>query len=318
MKKQILVFSLLIIPTFFFETYAQNTFPDETISQKWHYIHFRFWSGSCERRVIKNGNKLDICESQYIEIKDCDEYENNCLLVGYYRNQGDSVLIRYVPFLSNNPTVNCSLDYALMYDFGAEIDEHLNCATDMQYLPFQRDFWTTEIQENVYEGQLRSVRLVNFRSFPNNFSPINEMKWIDGIGNDKHPFYSLVCMGHHCENEFKLTKVYRNNALIFHDTLTDTRFPCFTWINNTKNEFNQQPRLTVYPNPASDFVKIQQEGLSQDPAKLSIFDALGREQKIFDFYVFGEPLAIDFLNTGVYIIKVSIGAQSQYLKIFKE
>jgi hypothetical protein len=76
--------------------------------------------------------------------------------------------------------------------------------------------------------------------------------------------------------------------------------------------------LTVYPNPASDFVKIQQEGLSQDPAKLSIFDALGREQKIFDFYVFGEPLAIDFLNTGIYIIKVSVGALSQYLKIFKE
>jgi hypothetical protein len=319
MKKQILVFSLLIIPTFFFEAYAQNTFPDETISQKWEYLHFSFWDGaSCQKRIIKNGIKKDICEGQYIEIWDCNEYESNCRILGYYRKQGDSVLVRRASLLNNLPVVDCSLPYGLTYDFGTEIDEHLQCATNMQYLPFQRDFWTTEIQEKLYEGQLRKTIEVNFRSFADNDSPINDMLWIEGIGSNHHPFYSLVCMGHHCEDDYKITKVFRNNELIFLDTLRSSWIPCRYIPTGTKNEFNQQPRLTVYPNPASDFVKIQKEGLSQDPAKLSIFDALGREQKIFDSYVFGEPLAIDFLNTGVYIIKVSIGTQSQYLKIFKE
>ncbi|MBK9212520.1 MAG: hypothetical protein IPO14_06100 [Saprospiraceae bacterium] len=60
MKKQILVFSLLIIPTFFFEAYAQNTFPDETISQKWEYLTWYFWGGMCEKNIIKTGANIDV------------------------------------------------------------------------------------------------------------------------------------------------------------------------------------------------------------------------------------------------------------------
>lgn len=315
---KIIVLSLIIISTIFNTLYSQITFPDENVDQKWEYVTWHFWGGQCQKRIIKNGNKENICEGHYVEIFDCDENEQNCFLVGYYRIKGDSVLIRLVGYLNGHTFVDCSMPYGLIYDFGSNINDELECALNTFNDPFLKEFWISDIQEIEYENVNRTTRFVDYMPYSTSHDVIYNMTWIDGIGSNIHPFYSLSCIGDHCEIEQLLTKVFRNGEMIYQDTILGFSFPCTGWITSIENEIKLKSTMTVWPNPADSYIIIRSESTSYNTVNLIIYDIQGKKLTNLNHYVLGDPLNIEYLSAGMYIIQVFDGKHVQNVKLVKE
>ena len=135
---------------------AQIKFPDETINQKWEYVIWNFWGGKCEKRIIKHGNKVALYNQNYIEVLDCNSSEKDCHLIGYYRVQNDSVLIRYgngfVP-------VDCNKPEGLMYDFSAKSGDSLKCILDYFNPSKVKNFFIKNTQSIQYENVNRNDKI---------------------------------------------------------------------------------------------------------------------------------------------------------------
>jgi hypothetical protein len=129
MKKAILLlcFTAFLIPI----TFSQDIFPTASDQQKWEYVTWNFWGGACQKRIIKNGQPINLCSDTFIEVFDCDENEANCHVLGYYRIQGDSIMIRKSDIFWDGTrwidTVYCNQSEGLMYDFGRQDSLPLQC-----------------------------------------------------------------------------------------------------------------------------------------------------------------------------------------------
>jgi hypothetical protein len=291
MKESFLILFFLISIAMYSKLFSQSFFPDEHIFQKWEYVTWNFWGGQCQKRVIKNGNLKEICEGQYIEIFECNENEENCYLLGYYRINGDSVLTRPIGYWNGEnyvDSVDCSKPFGLTYNFGANIGDELECALNRSYEPAQKEFWIADIQLVEYEEVDRPTRFVNFIPYPNAPSVIYSMKWINGVGSNIHPFYSLSCIGDHCEQEQQVTKVFRNEVLIYQDTILDFSFPCNGWITKTNDEIDATEFISISPNPANRNIRLTSNELSNKSVKYVIYDVQGQVQLKADQYNFGD------------------------------
>lgn len=297
---------------------AQNQFPDEHVIQKWEYVTWYFWGGKCELRKIKNAEVVEKCNTNYIKVLDCNENEDDCFILGYYRIQGDSVLVRTNHKYYNGAldTVVCSEPEGLMYDFSTTPYDTLICQINSTWPPTFTKFWEIDKQFIEYEGIERQTTDLRYIPHPNAPYFLYRMNWIDGIGSNVHPFYSFTCIGDHCELEQQLTRVIRNDQLIYQDTTLNFFFPCTGWISSTNNVDLKQP-LLLLPNPADNFLTIRSNS-NNSSVKLSIYDMQGKEISSLDHYVFGEPFNIEYLREGIYIIQVFDGNQIQNLKLIKK
>jgi hypothetical protein len=314
MNKLILILSIFVFSIIYNKLFSQSFFPDENVVQKWEYVTWNFWGGQCQKRIIKNGQLQDICEGKYIEIFDCDENEQNCLLLGYYRINGDSVLTR----LNYIDAVDCSKPFGLTYDFGSIKGEELECALNTTYDPFQKEFWISDIQLVEYEEVERLTRFVNFIPFPNAPNVIYHMKWINGIGSNIHPFYSLSCIGDHCEQEQQVTKVIKNGKLIYQDTILDFSYPCNGWVTETNDEIIATKSLSLSPNPANSNIVILSKENSNISVKYAIYNIQGEVQLQSEQYALGSPIDIRHLDSGIYIAHVMDGKEVLNIKLIKE
>lgn len=80
--------------------------------------------------------------------------------------------------------------------------------------------------------------------------------------------------------------------------------------------FQDEKPLTIYPNPASDVLKVEFKAESAMVPEIKIFDLTGKVIKQFDKEfnlnneVFKADLDISDLNTGIYFVKVIQGEQT--------
>lgn len=80
--------------------------------------------------------------------------------------------------------------------------------------------------------------------------------------------------------------------------------------------FQDEKPLTVYPNPASDFIKVEFTTGNAVVPEIKIFDLTGKVVKQFDkefslnHEVFKADLDISDLKTGIYFVKVIQGKQT--------
>lgn len=303
--------------------HAQSVFPTELVQQKWEYVTWNFWGGTCETRFVKNGDKVPLCSDDYIEVFDCDGAEIDCQLIGYYRIQNDSVMVREIEIFWDgsqwNDSVDCTKAEGLMYDFGAAELAILHC--QMNYPTPNADFWKIDESMVDYAGTLRSTLSMNYLPYATFPDIINNMKWIKGIGSDVHPFYSFSCIGDHCEWEQQITRVTRDGKLIYEDTVLSFSFPCTGWVTTSVAEnLTVDPlKYSISPNPVQDHVRLQPlEERFHHRINVELFDGLGKVWAQHQGVSSDFSLEMKTLPAGLYFIRISREGWEEVHKVLKK
>jgi len=301
----LLIFWLLQSPR---SAMAQSVFPDSTDHQVWEYVTWYFWGGMCALQQIRTGPVTSKCGREYIPLLDCNEKGEMCRLLGYYRLQGDSVLVRTNHGYLNGvmDTVVCEEPEGLMYDFGAQPGDTLICQMNNTFPPTFAQFWAVAEEVQTIEGTDRRVLTMHYRPHPNAPEYIRVMRWISGIGSTVHPVYSFACIGDHCEQELKTVRATLNDEVIFVDTTL--LFPCNGWVSSLGQPDPNLMDWQVFPNPASGSFTVSgpffEEGTAAD---LSLCDALGRTVGEWPAVLPGRFLELGDVPPGVYVLQLRTG-----------
>ena len=318
-KNTLLTCLLLLFVTHL--AHSQPVFPDETAQQKWEYVTWNFWGGLCEKRMVMTGPTIALCGKNYIEVLDCDENEQHCLKIGYYRVQKDSVLVRTRRYLWDDPNfteiVDCNEPEGLMFDFGVAAGDTLACQVSGSHPPLFTDFWKTKEENISYEGVERSTLTMNFRPYPAYPNIVYPMKWIRGIGSNVHPFYSFTCIGDHCEWEQQVTKVFTNGALIYQDTALQFSYPCTGWKMPPVDTVATNQPLLLFPNPAKEYFYIQSGLLQEATFDWWIYDQLGRLVGSQTGHPNREKIPVNNLSPGIYYVRMEHPALQKWFKFCK-
>jgi hypothetical protein len=87
-------------------------------------------------------------------------------------------------------------------------------------------------------------------------------------------------------------------------------------IISVKTETGSNTNIRIFPNPTSDFFKVNFD--SDDLATVNIFNVDGRSIKIFQNVVSNQELRIDRLEIGTYIVRVDINGNVSSYKLIKK
>ncbi|MFK7971068.1 MAG: T9SS type A sorting domain-containing protein [Bacteroidia bacterium] len=306
------LFTLAFLAIISTQGYCQLGFPTEQDDQKWEYVTWNYFTGFCETRFIKNGDLVPLCDNQYIEIFDCDRNESDCRLMGYYRIEGDSVMIRHLELTKRNgvfvDTVKCSRPEGLMYNFAAGIDDTLRCNINHPFgaVEARTDMWSIDERQVDYEGISRKKMNMNYYPYPNfPEEVIFTMNWVEGIGSDVHPFYSLSCIGDNCEQEQQVVRVTRNSQVIYVDTMLRFTVPCRGWITDLDFEKDPAISFTLFPNPAQTKIELSVLSLPQARFNGLLVNNLGKVVGHFKDLQNGSQIPLQAYPSGVYVLQLS-------------
>lgn len=299
------VWAMALLPA---PVHAQGVFPDSADQQVWEYVTWYFWGGMCEMKQIRTGTVTTVCDRAYIPVMECDEKGEMCRLTGYYRLQGDSVLIRtnYAYLNGVMDTVVCAEPEGLMYDFGVQPGDTLVCQMNNTFPPTFARFWAVSEEIQDFEGIDRRVVTMHYRPHPSAPEYIRVMRWISGIGSTVHPVYSFACIGDHCEQELKTARVRLNDEIIFSDTTL--LFPCNGWVSPTRDPAAERTSWRIFPNPAStEFLITGDFPESSSGFDLLLRDPLGRALREWQRVMPGQSLDVAGLPAGWYTLQLRAG-----------
>jgi hypothetical protein len=88
-------------------------------------------------------------------------------------------------------------------------------------------------------------------------------------------------------------------------------------ISHVKTD-NSNVIAKVYPNPASSYINVQISGTVKDEVKYSLTDICGRVLKSGSFDSNQGVIELMTFPKGVYLVKLSEGANQQFVKVVKE
>ncbi|MCL7765366.1 T9SS type A sorting domain-containing protein [Polaribacter sp. Z014] len=83
------------------------------------------------------------------------------------------------------------------------------------------------------------------------------------------------------------------------------------FVNNSKN-------YLVYPNPATESISIINKGLKNDKVDIEIYSITGKKLKSITNYNLDKNISLQFLQKGVYLIKILNDRTSETLKIIRK
>lgn len=126
------------------------------------------------------------------------------------------------------------------------------------------------------------------------------LKFIEGIGTNGFLMYQIDDIEFHLYG-FLLETVFKDDNMEY-ENLEDCAFPL-------SNENIEPLAIEIYPNPASDYIEILNNG-NEEISSVSIFDVSGSmvlsKSKIYQ----KEQIDIQFLNQGIYVMQIDIANQS--------
>ena len=299
---------------------AQFVFPTAADQMRWEYVTWNFWGGACEVSYVQTGEEVDICGETYTEVLDCYGGLGNCRLIGYYREEGDKVMVRRIDILWNGTdwidSVDCSVPEGLMFDFTLADNDTVFCQMRAPYE--ETKFWKLGEENIENEGINRHVFNMGFSPYPNFPEVVYSMRWIEGIGSNIHPFYSFACIGDYCEQEQQLTRVWQNGTLVYLDTVLTFSFPCTEFIDATTDNSPAEEDFVLYPNPTKDKIHIALDHPGANFKIEKIYDILGR---VLPYkYIDNEngKLTLNDLPAGIYFVSISLNGQIFINKVIKE
>lgn len=283
-------------------SWTQEKFPLPGSGQKWT-IQTSHFSSTPHTSVIKIGESHEWCGKVYHEIIECGG-NHNCYVLGYYRIQGDSVLTRPYEFWDGTEfvdSIDCGSADDLTYDFSLTSNEIVSGAFYTLELPHTVDFWFNEVTDLEIEGYTRKVHNVSYY-YEGYFRCMN---WIEGIGSNKHPFYSLLCFSSGCEVSRYVSLVTRNGEVLYKSNGYFDHPSCeampFTSLTNTVNLSD----LDIKPNPITNGSPLYvNSGVSN--VRLDIYSAIGGLIRSIDIFDEGDNIInIEELDAGLYYFKFS-------------
>lgn len=291
---------------------AQAVFPVEADNQIWEYVTWNFWGGHCQLDYITTGEEVDLCGEVFTPVYNCYLSLDDCSLLGYYRVEGEQVMVRDLQPYWNGTTwvdsVDCDRSERLMYDFSLTEYDTVYCG--IQYPQSQTKFWKTGEAYIEYEVVERKTMDMSYFPYPNFEEVTFDMKWIEGVGSNVHPFYSLTCIGDHCEQEQQLTRVTRDDVVIYLDTILSFSFPCTHWLTDTEHQVSEEVQVSVYPNPASDRLTIDfNRKTNVGNTKIILYDMLGKELSMEYIDDTKDTISLEGLPAGIYYVSISLNGQ---------
>ncbi|MBL7909876.1 MAG: T9SS type A sorting domain-containing protein [Bacteroidia bacterium] len=267
-----------------------QSFPSISDNPSWKVGVWNFFTANCEAYNWKYGGTVNICGKTYIEAIECDYLNSNCQTKGYIRINGKRVYIR--------KTTSCVETEKLMYDFSISPVSDYTMAYNLGTYD-STIAKVTYTQSVNYQNVARLTQSITYTIDPpaNNYS--DNMYAIEGIGNDIHPFFPLICFGDFCETNLKLIEYKQNNILLYSKNPV---FPiaCNNWvgINELKNDFNVQ----LFPNPTEDLLNVVVENTGK--YTITIIDSYGKILIEQPMLTVKETIDVSHLSSGLYILQL--------------
>ena len=296
MKKYLLILTFILSAL---SSQAQNPFPDFAENQTWRCVEYPMNWGqgkSCYEYSIELKDTVSICEYQYREFFFCVDDSSECVLAGYYRIQGDSIMIRRV-------SQECDEPEGLLYDFGMEVGDSVEVVYD--YID-TRFFWKESDTTLIFEGIERKVHVLNYIPHQNGTFE-TKMLWIEGIGTLQHPIYSWLCNDVSCENvaEPALGSSHVDGKRIYSDSLAF----CNDVISGISEDTNEI-EISIFPNPVQNTLFVKGSYLD---TKYYISNTLG--EIIQKGKVINGEIPLDDLSPSLYLILIQSKNKHKVFKI---
>lgn len=83
-------------------------------------------------------------------------------------------------------------------------------------------------------------------------------------------------------------------------------------------EYDRSQKINVYPNPAKNFIALNNNTINNESMKIEIYSIDGKQMKIVDNYSSNQSIDISDLISGMYILKLSTSTEVTSKKIIIE
>jgi hypothetical protein len=188
----------------------------------------------------------------------------------------------------------------LLYDFNLNVSDEIVLGDDKTYTV------TSVTDINVINGVRKRIHLVHFIG---TFAA-NSETWIEGVGSSSHPLkpnYELIFSDPH----LYLTCSAQNGENVYNHAIANgssTPTDCSMLLN--VNESTYEAGIDIYPNPASDFIKLKQ---LKSLKEYRIYNILGAEV-LKGTISPNEVINISELKNGLYFLKVEKYNSLKFIK----
>jgi hypothetical protein len=235
-------------------------------------------------------------------------YKNNISisnLVGLYREVNKKIYAKIYPYPDTNQV--------LIYDYNLNVgdtfyDKYKYLSSDI--------IWKYKLQSITITTLTTDVRkqfdfiLVGGPSFP---SPCSTQSWIEGIGSTTTLFNAREASPCYA-NSLQSTTINYQLTCFEHKFIQYMMQTCLVLDLEDQQKMNN--RIVLYPNPSSDILNVQIEGIDDKTIKIQVLNPLNQllideEQKT--------SINLKNLTNGIYFVKISINNKLIILKkIIKE
>ena len=188
----------------------------------------------------------------------------------------------------------------LLFDFGLDVLDEIVLGDGKTYRV------TSVTNINVLNGVRKRIHLVHFIGT----IAANSETWIEGVGSSFHPLkprYELTLS----DPYIYLTCSAQNGTIVYNHGIANgssTETDCSMLLNI--DEFTSIDLVTIYPNPAIDFIQLEQ---LKSIKKYSIYNILGIEV-LKGIISPNEKINISNLKSGLYFLKVEGYTSKKFIK----
>lgn len=300
--KVLFTFNLVAIFLFPKVLLSQISFPTFSENPVWKIVTRSFWTGGCTVSTVKTGSPIVICSNTYFPVYECNATGDNCVNIGYYTVNSNSVFVR--------TSLNCNEQDKIMYSFNLAVNDTLLCGFNRNDIT---KFWNIQSNSVLYQGVSRLTLDMGFFPYPGIAppKPIKQMKWIDGIGSSVHPFYSLGCIGSQCEQEQQLLECSINGIITYSNYTNALDNPCAYWVGLEEDQFGNQ--IDLFPTLAVDFITINNK--SNTCVSFEVVDLLGKTVCKGSFSHETSKIRVSDIPRGLYFINLFIDGTRKAVKV---
>lgn len=304
MKTTKFLFILLLPLLFVLGVKGQGYIPLVDTNKVWSTLNnvpdwqFTFWTKFSEDTIISGFKYKKVIISDTIP----PAFSPNENIVGFVREDTTNKRVYFM---------NISYEEGLIYDFGANIGDTIHIHNKCLYLPetpVSSYFEDTVIVDTIFITSVIPSYEETFSHIINLFDNINRKVivlkgtnnyyfdvWIEGIGS----IYGVMESGNYGSGLPRVLLCYsENNFLVYYNP----EFNGCTYYCLNINEYFKN--LIIYPNPANDYVIVENLNLLYKQTHLELYDVHGKlviKETLVDML---STINLQCLNSGIYFLRI--------------
>lgn len=241
-------------------------------------------STNCEKEIIYITHSFHLGSDTVIDSKNYNVHIDTVFdpnaygpeygdTIGFLRETMDSKKIYFLD--------RYAMEEILLYDFSLSLNDEFSYS----------DMWDTHVLKviSIDSVDYFGIKRLTFTLLNEDLETIN---WIEGVGStkgllyDKYYFGLLLCLND-------------NQELIYKNTLG---YDCFKSGFDAIQETEVKDALVIYPNPASDYISIDNNELIKS---IEIFDLYGNKIYYSNPNINTTKISLLGFNKGLYLMKIN-------------